>query len=617
MILCCLFVACSVENQSHDSNLAISSGLALESSLHADADQKIQAQRWPWEIWPVYFNANGESIKNNYIVEGDRAFENADRKQAFELYLKAQSQKLEATDRECLALRIIGMKLVQGQSAQALADASKYFKAANITSEAVSPEFSLLLAYAYGGTQNYEQSLAWFSKTYRLSHSNGNMASLSRQGLKDLLATVTESQLLSLASLWEGDEFVRSQIGQERMRRGSNHLQVNADPTQAFWLQNQQKPLSLVENSLPKIDSVPNQAAKMRSIGVILPLSGLFANLGANLKNGIDLAFLDAVKAGSVSLVVRDSQGEPSAAVAAFQALQQAITPTVVLGPLLSEPAVAVARYAREYSIPLLTYSKRNDFDQVGSSSFRLGVTTRSQISSLTAVAIDKLSMSGFALVAPDDLGAGEYAQEFRQALAQRGLSLAFDASYNKSDPNSLLALVKEIEPLIDQGQVKAVFMPDSLVNVTRFITDVAPSKRSKIRLMGTANWDNSPYLENSKTVLEGAIYVSAFNMQSKRPEVKQFVESFKQKYGYEPDFLAAQGFDSATMVLAAMQKLDSGFTSFIDALYSIQGYNGLTGNMSVSPNGEVERQFAVIEMNNGRLRQINLFESVKEEVQG
>ncbi|MCB0321501.1 MAG: ABC transporter substrate-binding protein, partial [Bdellovibrionales bacterium] len=92
------------------------------------------------------------------------------------------------------------------------------------------------------------------------------------------------------------------------------------------------------------------------------------------------------------------------------------------------------------------------------------------------------------------------------------------------------------------------------------------------------------------------------FFAKSDREVVKKFNEAYRHRYGMNPDFLAAQGFDVGTLVVAALRRSRQSGESFSKALTSIEAYDGLTGKIWVGPDGEMNRIFQVVEIQGGRL---------------
>jgi ABC-type branched-subunit amino acid transport system substrate-binding protein len=91
-------------------------------------------------------------------------------------------------------------------------------------------------------------------------------------------------------------------------------------------------------------------------------------------------------------------------------------------------------------------------------------------------------------------------------------------------------------------------------------------------------------------------MFVSPFFIFDDNIYSKQFQNTYKATFNAPPDFLAAQGFDAATLLSTALkQSNQSG--DYVNAFKGIDLYQGLTGEITVSHNGELERKFKVVEL--------------------
>ena len=264
----------------------------------------------------------------------------------------------------------------------------------------------------------------------------------------------------------------------------------------------------------------------------------------------------------------------------------------VVIGPLLSEQVTAVTGVVKQYAASMVSFSKRSDAE-LGDGVFRLGTTVESQVGSLAEAAVKKLGLKRIAIVAPSDIAGQEYLNVFAQKLRGLGVEPAFQTTYAKEDMNALVAIAQEVEA----QPIDGLFFPDSLTAASRFFSSLAPVARERIRPLGLATWDNPVQLANSRTVLAGAVFVSLFFAESVRPAVSTFMQSYHDQFRVKPDFLAAQGFDAATLVATAVAQQRLTGARFADALSSIGTYEGLTGTISVDGTGELRRTFAVVEL--------------------
>jgi branched-chain amino acid transport system substrate-binding protein len=181
----------------------------------------------------------------------------------------------------------------------------------------------------------------------------------------------------------------------------------------------------------------------------------------------------------------------------------------------------------------------------------------------------------------------------FKKKLASLNLSLDLEVSYVSGDETSMLEVAQQLEGT----SAEAVLIPDSVDASAKLLANLSPSLKKRMRPLGTALWDNIAKVARSQALFERAIFVTPFFTQSNRPEVQQFINSFKGKYNTAPNFLAAQGFDAGTLIVNALRKAIQDGSTFEPALRSLPPYTGVTGLISVLPSGEVSRSFYVVEV--------------------
>lgn len=561
----------------------------------------------PWEKWSPRRNLKGESVSDTSILRGDEYLRSDNRQLAQKEYQKAYSRRLSADERQALVMRMAGNAVALGQSPAALKILSDHFRATQTPVSEVQADFSLLFGYAYGDIGNIDQSLAWFSR----ARSAGGAAADTRQsaeaGIQALLRSLSEDRLNQVDENFSSDAFVNGIVGRERSRRAhGGSIDLAAAGKQRFW----QTGVKVAEPVPAGLDTFAHDrkvSAGMTypAIGVLLPLSGKYGGLGSSVKGGIELA-LEAANAESTDATFRatfrDSGGNAAGAVGAAADLVAQDRVAVIIGPLLSEEAGPVADTARQNGTPLLAFTKASGF-QTGAGVFRLGPTVESQVDSLLTEVAGRLNLHNFAVVYPEDSNGNDFALAFTHSAREQGLNVLFSGSYAKDDPAAMLALAGQLESYADK--LEAVFLPDSLQAASRFSGALSARLRSQVKLLGTASWDNPAELSNSRTALQGAIFVSPFFSLSPDPVVRRFVSSFEARHKRRPDFLAAQGFDAAVMVLAAAKRQLAGDQGFSQAFSSIEIYSGLTGEISVMPSGDLRRRFKVVALRGDMLSEL------------
>jgi branched-chain amino acid transport system substrate-binding protein len=569
---------------------------------------KPRPKLFPWERWSLEQDQQGAPLTNYIVLQGDQFFRQGNRRDACAAYYRARKERLNAFEAEALLFRFASCELAYDRPEVALSSVGDYFKAQKIGATEVDARFALLLAYAYGRKGDTEQSLAWFSHVQSASNSHGTLAIAAENGVSMLASTLSDRDLSDMEEFWRTNPFVRRVAMHELRRRHASGLKITQASGRPFdrleFLHAADLPSDVINKSVgdKRLPQVPQQA----KIGVLLPLSGQYAPLGINIRNGIEIALQEAIHKKQVALLVRDS-GSPDATtgmqggVPQFSALVDQDKASVILGPLLSETAEALVPLLEQRPFPMVTFAKRSDL-RFAPGTFRLGPTAISQVESLLEHVVRQLGLTRIAVIYPSDSAGVEYAHAFRTAMGQLGLQPLMDNGYATGDITSLLSLV----PAVEQAQPEAIFLPDTLDKAALLFSNLPPAVREKIRPLGPGSWDSPGLLQNSKTAMDGALFISPFFLNDTRDLTQRFLQAYQNKYGTRPDFLSAQGFDAASMVLAALRRDAEEGIPFLDAFREIDHYEGLTGVIAVEASGEVRRRFRVVELRAGVVQPID-----------
>lgn len=165
-----------------------------------------------------------------------------------------------------------------------------------------------------------------------------------------------------------------------------------------------------------------------------------------------------------------------------------------------------------------------------------------------------------------------------------RGVEVVDRLSYNASSDKTFQ---KDLRTWKENYTFDAIFLAGSLPESAMII--------SQARKMGIkvpifcGDSVNSPALcELGGKEVEGTVVTTFFNPSDPRPEVRQFNEDFKKKYGVLPEIWAVQGYDTVKLIVSAMQKAGSVVPIKIaDALHSTKDWPGISGSFTFNERGE------------------------------
>ena len=527
----------------------------------------------PWKSWENGKDLKGLAFANRFVSQADEMQDLGQFAEAVRYYYLALDPALTAEHEEQIRIRLSSAELLDGRAQSALDNLSNFYKSKNLNVQAVPAQSALLFAFIYGRLGNVSQSVAWFVQ----SALDPQYLSKSRDGLEKLLAAMNDAEVLAAEPEWQSTVWVAELFSAEKNHRISNPLTIALADNQPFWSRN---------NTVAGVTS--EAPAGKYKISVILPLTGKYQNFGKSLEQGIRLALSD-LKSSDASVEFYDGGGGSIKSKAVCEEHVSGAS-DIVIGSLLSEDSQAISECVLAKKATAISFAKRSDF-KTGAGIYRLGMTVEDQMASLFGAASNNLKVSKFALAYPAENSAYAYVEAFKKLLSAQQLSPIFEYTYYKNP----LPDFSELESEIKTYKPEALLVIDNIDMLVRLLSALSESSRKNVHILGQAEWSDPDKLKQSQAILSGIKFVTPFLIEES-PLVTNFVTSYTTQFQQVPDWLAAQGFDAATIVAAAVKRALSENVSFRNVLNNIKEYEGLTGRITVSGSGELNRRLKVVE---------------------
>jgi ABC-type branched-subunit amino acid transport system substrate-binding protein len=373
-------------------------------------------------------------------------------------------------------------------------------------------------------------------------------------------------------------------------------------------------------------------------IGVALPLSGPYARYGWSVLRGVvmGLGTYDSDPA-AFQLHVRDTGGEIGQAARAVEELFSAGV-VAVLGPLRSVTAAAVAPFAEEARVPLLVLAQREDLPSLGPWIFRLGVTRSDQVRVLTEYAIERRGVRRVAILYPRDAYGTAYKNLFWEEVESRGAevvgveSYAPDAVDVQSPIRKLLGLeyltpkehasIEERDRLLRRPienaerlsspeltglppyvDFEALFIPEVAQKVGLFLPQLRFYDVKDVLLLGASDWNDPKLVEIAGRDAEDAVFTDVFFPRSEFPRVEEFVSAYYAAYGEEPDALAAEGYDAASILRGVLSdEVLLSRSRLREALGRVNDFRGVSGLTSFDESGGTHKTLYLLTVRRGEI---------------
>lgn len=311
-------------------------------------------------------------------------------------------------------------------------------------------------------------------------------------------------------------------------------------------------------------------------VGVLLPVSSGALRFTRSAFEGIRMAADDFNARGgrSVRLIFEDSGVEPAKARSAARRLIERADPDVIIGPLFSEEAIAVARVAEEAGIPLLVPLATDDaVAEERTMVFQANPTYQMRGRLMARRVARNLRRPTIGVIADSTSFAGRMAEGFIEELARVGGSVPLVG---------WLRGLRDWYALGDRFGADALVQVDGLYipvtgNDARGVINVALTSLEKssttIPLFGNGEW--AEYPDVAKMARHKVLYTLDFHVDSTRAEFVQFEQEYRRRMGQAPDKPAFVGYDVTRYLLQFASDTESA-ADLPDAFRSATRYRGL-----------------------------------------
>jgi branched-chain amino acid transport system substrate-binding protein len=400
-------------------------------------------------------------------------------------------------------------------------------------------------------------------------------------------------------------------------------------------------------------------------VGLILPLSGRFQHFGEAVLRGVSMA-LDTAGGRGVTLLVRDSEGDPGRAAALVEELVLEEKAVAIIGPLLSNTSMAAGVKAEELGVPMIGLSRAEGLTELGPWIFRNALSDAAQARALVEYAVEHLDAKTFGILYPaHPYGVGLmnhfWDEVERRQLEVRGVErydhdettfqpivrrlvgrffLQYREEYLEetrrirqevTDPlRRRRALSRAQDNVLPIPEFDVLFIPDGYrtvgliapaLAVEDVITNVCDQRDlqrikdttgrdelTKVRLLGPNAWHHPELITRGGRHVRCSVFVDGFFVESTRPQTRAFVEAYRDVHGQGsvPGYLEAYGYDTAAIVRHLVEELrPRDRAAFREALIGLPGYPGATGETRFDADGEVRKPLFFLTVDRDRIVEI------------
>jgi branched-chain amino acid transport system substrate-binding protein len=302
---------------------------------------------------------------------------------------------------------------------------------------------------------------------------------------------------------------------------------------------------------------------KTIQLGAILSLTGAGGVYGPSSKKGADLAVetinnSGGVNGAKISLDTKDDASDKAQSAQVAQTLIQGGQLLALLGPTLSNSAVAVHPLAESFKIPILAVSTTgiNIVPNCNAPStvpckyvFRDSLGEETAIpTNIKIYAAKSHPKTGVLMVANDDKFSSDGGKIVQNTVGQYGIDLVDTVAFSKTTADFATPVTRAL-----QKKPEVMFIT-SLGGIPAKIMIEARKQGFTGQFLGGNGFNTAVVSKQAGAAGQGAESGSAWYLDNTFPSNAEFVKAYRSKFSSDPDQFAAQGY-AAILILADAAK--------------------------------------------------------------
>lgn len=321
------------------------------------------------------------------------------------------------------------------------------------------------------------------------------------------------------------------------------------------WPESRYAPeVALLLDGLPVEDTGrdPGRTGLVRDdhIGLVLPLSGDYADLGQAVYDGALLALEEHNRAfgDGFTLVASDSRGDEVEAVMAGRSLLERDGAIAIVGALLSPETVSLAVLCQERGVPMVSpTATKESISGLGEWVFQANLTRAVEAGLLASASAGLLLRTEAAVLYPEGEEGERSAELFARELERRGGRVLAAVGYPRgtTDFREPIQRLRAVAP-------EVLYIPASYTDM-RLIAPQLVFHDLQAQLLGPSSWNSPGLVREVGADMDRAIFPSDLALIPEA-EKQRFSELWRRKHGQRPssDF-ALKGWFSMRAIVEAL----------------------------------------------------------------
>jgi branched-chain amino acid transport system substrate-binding protein len=337
-------------------------------------------------------------------------------------------------------------------------------------------------------------------------------------------------------------------------------------------------------------------------IGLSAPLTGNYSEYGTNWKKAMDIAVekinaKGGIKGRPIQIVAEDSKSDPKDSAQIAQKFVSDPKVVATIGDFTSTACMAAQPiYDRGGLVQLSPTASHPEFAPKSPWSFGIIGTQAEEGAFMADYTVKRDGKKKIAvLYINNDWGIAAQ-QHYIKRAKEDGAEIVAVENYFDRDKDFTGVLTKL------RG-----FKPDALYIATMYNDGALMSKQreklgwSDVTVFGPGSLYSPKLLELGGSAVEGLRTSTIFMETDPRPEVQEFIKTFKARNNnVAPNMFAAIAYDAITIMANTIEKTGTDRKAIRDELAKMQNFVGMTGKFGFTERRDVKRDYHHLVVKNG-----------------
>ena len=348
------------------------------------------------------------------------------------------------------------------------------------------------------------------------------------------------------------------------------------------------------------------------TVGMISPLTGGASQFGTAVQRGVNLYIeqFNAQNGLQVHIITHDDEGTAPGAVLGFDRLVDQVT--AIIGGVTSGPTRAIVPLGYEANMPMITATATHfnvtvcaDSGQVFTNMFRACFIDPFQGQRMAEFAAEILGAQTAAILYSNEI---DYSIGLMESFMARAAEVGIQVVEVQRFADDALDFRSQLS-IISQSDPDVLFIPAYYRHVGLIGPQSVDVGLPNTTLIGADGWATTTDFMADSSSVEGAYFLTGFSSEADVPLVQNFVEAYRARHGETPNMFAAQAFDAAKILVAALERTIAGtdyvpgseqFRLALIANMAATDIYGVTGRITYDELNNPEKTAIILQVRNG-----------------